>query len=196
MSFGFHRLPDPATVEEMRARYASARRQMPKLRQPFGPFLTPLQVEEIKARAGLKERMRQLRQLERAIENEITRRQREQADGNAIMDPLPCKIHRLMKVVSLVTDFPILELTSQQRAAQLVKARHILFWLCKRFTSRSYPEIGRKCGGRDHTTVLHGVRRVTKLVRSRGITSPEETPFAWARVLWALDWRQHDQTPA
>jgi chromosomal replication initiator protein len=36
-------------------------------------------------------------------------------------------------------------------------------WLCKQMPSRSLPEIGRRLGGRDHTTVMHGVKRVEEL---------------------------------
>jgi chromosomal replication initiator protein len=36
-------------------------------------------------------------------------------------------------------------------------------YLCKQLTSRSLPEIGRSFGGRDHTTVMHGVRRIGEL---------------------------------
>ncbi len=36
-------------------------------------------------------------------------------------------------------------------------------YLCKNLTSRSLPEIGRRFGGRDHTTVMHGVRRIEEL---------------------------------
>ena len=39
-------------------------------------------------------------------------------------------------------------------------------FLAKRLTSRSLPEIGRKFGNRDHTTVLHGVRRIEELIQS------------------------------
>ena len=37
-------------------------------------------------------------------------------------------------------------------------------YLAKKLTPRSYPEIGRKFGGRDHTTVLHGVRKIEELI--------------------------------
>jgi chromosomal replication initiator protein len=37
-------------------------------------------------------------------------------------------------------------------------------WLAKRMTTRSLPEIGRRFGGRDHTTVMHGVRRIDELM--------------------------------
>ena len=37
-------------------------------------------------------------------------------------------------------------------------------YLCKQLTTRSYPDIGRRFGGRDHTTVLHGVRRIEEMM--------------------------------
>ncbi|MDG1341034.1 MAG: helix-turn-helix domain-containing protein, partial [Paracoccaceae bacterium] len=43
------------------------------------------------------------------------------------------------------------------------RPRQIAMWLCKQMTSRSLPEIGRRFGGRDHTTVMHGVKRVEEL---------------------------------
>ena len=39
-------------------------------------------------------------------------------------------------------------------------------YLCKQLTTRSLPEIGRHFGGRDHTTVMHGVKRIEDLMRS------------------------------
>ncbi len=41
-------------------------------------------------------------------------------------------------------------------------------YLCKHLTSRSLPEIGRRFGGRDHTTVMHGVRRIEELKSTDG----------------------------
>ena len=41
-------------------------------------------------------------------------------------------------------------------------------YLCKQLTSRSLPEIGRRFGGRDHTTVMHGVKRIEELRNSDG----------------------------
>lgn len=39
-------------------------------------------------------------------------------------------------------------------------------YLCKRLTQRSLPEIGRKFGGRDHTTILYGVRKIEELMQT------------------------------
>ena len=50
-----------------------------------------------------------------------------------------------------------IDLLSARRTANLVKPRQIGYYLCKRLTLKSLPEIGRRFG-RDHTTILHGVR--------------------------------------
>lgn len=54
------------------------------------------------------------------------------------------------------------ELISDRRNQKLVKARFELYWKLKTFTSMSYPEIGRFLGGRDHTTILYGVRKYAR----------------------------------
>jgi len=53
------------------------------------------------------------------------------------------------------------DLTSHRRTRDLVTARHVLYYLLKTLTPKSLPEIGRLCGGKDHTTILHGVRKIT-----------------------------------
>jgi|SRR6185312_4203052 len=55
-------------------------------------------------------------------------------------------------------------LLSIRRTADLILPRHISMWLCKHFTHRSLPEIGRLHGGRDHTTVLYAVRKIDDLL--------------------------------
>ena len=51
------------------------------------------------------------------------------------------------------------------REKKYVLPRHIAMWLAKRSLRVSYPEIGRRFGGRDHTTALHGCRRIDRLYR-------------------------------
>ena len=55
------------------------------------------------------------------------------------------------------------DLLSPRRARDIVRPRQIAMYLCKQLTTRSLPEIGRKFGGRDHTTVIHAVRQIDKL---------------------------------
>jgi chromosomal replication initiator protein len=52
---------------------------------------------------------------------------------------------------------------SARRARAVARPRQIAMYLSKQLTSRSLPEIGRKFGGRDHTTVMHAVRKVEEL---------------------------------
>ena len=55
------------------------------------------------------------------------------------------------------------EMTSSRRARIVARPRQVAMYLSKQLTSRSLPEIGRKFGGRDHTTVMHAVRRIEEL---------------------------------
>jgi hypothetical protein len=56
-----------------------------------------------------------------------------------------------------------MDILSQRRDARVVRPRQIVYFLAKELTPMSYPEIGRRIGGRDHTTVLHGFRKIEKL---------------------------------
>lgn len=55
------------------------------------------------------------------------------------------------------------DLISERRARAIARPRQVAMWLAKQITTRSLPDIGRRFGGRDHTTVLHAVRRIEQL---------------------------------
>ncbi len=55
------------------------------------------------------------------------------------------------------------EMVSARRAREVARPRQIAMYLAKQLTPRSLPEIGRKFGGRDHTTVIHAVRQIERL---------------------------------
>ncbi len=57
------------------------------------------------------------------------------------------------------------DLLSPRRARSIVRPRQVGMYLAKQLTSRSLPEIGRRFGGRDHTTVLHAVRKIEELLQ-------------------------------
>lgn len=61
------------------------------------------------------------------------------------------------------------ELIGQQRSSQIVAARHESMWRMKTETTMSLPEIGRRLGNRDHTTVLHGVRKYAAKLHAAGL---------------------------
>ena len=55
------------------------------------------------------------------------------------------------------------DLIGPKRVRNFARPRQVAMYLAKQLTSRSLPEIGRRFGGRDHTTVMHGVRRIEDL---------------------------------
>lgn len=52
------------------------------------------------------------------------------------------------------------------RHKEVAYPRHVAMYLARTLTRRSLPEIGRRFGGRDHTTVMHGIKRITDLIRA------------------------------
>jgi chromosomal replication initiator protein len=55
------------------------------------------------------------------------------------------------------------DLVSARRARAVARPRQVAMFLCKNLTPRSLPEIGRGFGGRDHTTVIHAIRKIDEL---------------------------------
>jgi chromosomal replication initiator protein len=55
------------------------------------------------------------------------------------------------------------DLLSERRTRSVARPRQLAMYLAKNLTTRSYPDIGRRFGNRDHTTVLHAVRRIEQL---------------------------------
>ena len=55
------------------------------------------------------------------------------------------------------------DLISERRTRAVARPRQAAMWLAKQLTTRSLPDIGRRFGGRDHTTVIHAVRRIDEL---------------------------------
>ncbi|MDX1540899.1 MAG: helix-turn-helix domain-containing protein, partial [Geminicoccaceae bacterium] len=55
------------------------------------------------------------------------------------------------------------DMQSSRRARSVARPRQVAMYLAKQLTPRSLPEIGRKFGGRDHTTVIHAVRKIEQL---------------------------------
>ena len=55
------------------------------------------------------------------------------------------------------------DMTSSRRIRSFARPRQVAMYLSKKLTTRSLPEIGRKFGGRDHTTVIHAVKKIEQL---------------------------------
>ncbi len=79
-------------------------------------------------------------------------------------DPKRVKIDDIQKLVATHYNISRSDILSSRRTANVVRPRQIAMYLSKVLTLRSLPEIGRRFGGRDHTTVLHAVRKIEELV--------------------------------
>jgi chromosomal replication initiator protein len=72
-------------------------------------------------------------------------------------------IEEIQKRVAEHYNIRLGEMYSARRSRAIARPRQVAMYLAKQLTSRSLPEIGRKFGGRDHTTVMHAVRKVDEL---------------------------------
>tara|TARA_B100001123_G_scaffold448544_1_gene610119 strand:- start:3011 stop:4405 length:1395 start_codon:yes stop_codon:yes gene_type:complete len=72
-------------------------------------------------------------------------------------------IEDIQKRVAAHYNIRLADMHSARRARSVARPRQVAMFLAKQLTSRSLPEIGRKFGGRDHTTVMHAVRKVEQL---------------------------------
>jgi chromosomal replication initiator protein len=73
-------------------------------------------------------------------------------------------IDEIQKRVAEHYNIRLSDMSSARRARAVARPRQVAMYLAKQLTQRSLPEIGRKFGGRDHTTVMHAVRKVEELV--------------------------------
>ncbi|HTJ56819.1 MAG TPA: chromosomal replication initiator protein DnaA [Devosiaceae bacterium] len=83
------------------------------------------------------------------------------------------RIEDILRIVSRHYKVPRNDLLSSRRSRDVVRPRQIAMYLAKALTSRSLPEIGRRFGGRDHTTVLHSVRKVEQMMKDDGDLTQE-----------------------
>jgi len=72
-------------------------------------------------------------------------------------------VDKIQNVVSNYFNIPLSEMLSQRRSRPLARPRQIAMFLSKKMTTRSLPEIGRRFANRDHTTVIHAVKTITRL---------------------------------
>ncbi|MEK9672157.1 MAG: chromosomal replication initiator protein DnaA [Rhodospirillaceae bacterium] len=72
-------------------------------------------------------------------------------------------IEEIQKSVATHFNIRVSDMHSARRARSVARPRQVAMYLSKQLTSRSLPEIGRKFGGRDHTTVMHAVKKVEEL---------------------------------
>ena len=72
-------------------------------------------------------------------------------------------VDKIQNVVSNYFNIALSEMLSQRRSRPLARPRQVAMYLAKKMTTRSLPEIGRRFANRDHTTVIHAVKTITRL---------------------------------
>ena len=75
-------------------------------------------------------------------------------------------IEEIQKRVAEHWNIRLSDMSSARRARAVARPRQVAMYLAKQLTSRSLPEIGRKFGNRDHTTVMHAVKVVAELIET------------------------------
>jgi chromosomal replication initiator protein len=90
-----------------------------------------------------------------------------------VREPRRIRIEDIQRVVSRHYNVSKSDLLSARRTRTIVRPRQIAMYLAKVLTPRSLPEIGRRFGGRDHTTVLHAVRKIEGMIEADGALKDE-----------------------
>ncbi|MGB3723868.1 MAG: chromosomal replication initiator protein DnaA [Pacificimonas sp.] len=118
--------------------------------------------------------------LNRVIAYSVTRRVPVDIDGvrALLAAQLQASTRRITvdRIQRLTADFfniKLADMMSARRARDIARPRQIAMYLSKQMTPRSFPDIGRRFGGRDHTTVMHAVKRVEQLRSGDGELSAD-----------------------
>jgi chromosomal replication initiator protein len=82
--------------------------------------------------------------------------------------PKPITIDHILEMTSAKFGIPVDEIVGPNRRRQLVTARQVAMYAARDLTDLSYPAIADAFGGRDHTTIIHAVRKVSDLMAERG----------------------------
>ncbi len=90
----------------------------------------------------------------------------------------PISIESIQKTVADFFKIKVADMYSKRRPAHIARARQVAMYFAKELTQKSFPEIGEAFGGRDHTTVMHAVKRIAEL---------RQHDQEWNRQLHVLD---------
>jgi len=79
-----------------------------------------------------------------------------------LIKPTP-KLRDVIKAVSEFYGVPVIDIISQRKTARVMRPRQVFCYLARIITTRSFPEIGRHLGNRDHTSILHSFNKIAIL---------------------------------
>lgn len=95
----------------------------------------------------------------------IAKKEKDVADLDAFIHMPRHSLNQIMLEISIKYGVSIEDLKSRRKPIRIALARAEYYWRARRETSHSLTSIGRNCGGKDHTTILSGVRRYEQLQR-------------------------------
>ena len=78
----------------------------------------------------------------------------------------PESIENIQKAVCKYFKIKISDIRSKKRIKSFSEPRQIAMYLCRKISKDSYPEIGKKFGGKDHSTVIHAVKKIEKRIET------------------------------
>lgn len=99
----------------------------------------------------------------------------------------------MLRITCAATGVTAHEIKSESRSAPRVKARQIAMYLMHRMGRRSLTEVGMHLGGKDHSTVLHGCRKIDEIIPRIGMSNSTD-PVRVAEKLWDTDWSLFRET--
>jgi chromosomal replication initiation ATPase DnaA len=130
--------------------------------------------EPVPADVSMLRRMEELESMVNRLRSEFIRARIERAITNEPMEgPAPVKLEHIIKVVAQYYKISISDIRSGRRVSILTHPRQVAMYLCRHLTLRSLPEIGRHLGGKDHTTVLHGTRKIEAMMKRDAVFCQE-----------------------
>ena len=97
------------------------------------------------------------------------------ADLLTARQPRPITPAVILEATSKMFGIPVDEITGKKRQRPLVAARQVAMYVVRELTDLSYPAIAREFGGRDHTTVIHAVEKITQAMRTQRPTYDQVT---------------------
>jgi chromosomal replication initiator protein len=158
-------LGEELRLEILKTRVAAARQYHPSFDVP-APVLTYIAKSVTHNGRDLEGAVNRLLAHNKLTSQPVTMEmaEREVRDLIRPQEPKRVKIEDIQRVVARQYNVSRADLLSSRRTANVVRPRQVAMYLAKTLTLRSLPEIGRRFGGRDHTTVLHAVRKIEGLV--------------------------------
>jgi hypothetical protein len=92
-------------------------------------------------------------------------------------------VRQTIQAVADMAGVPMSAIVSPRRDPETVTVRQAGIWIARRFTNRSLVAIASEVGDRDHSTIVHSIKRVERMIADNGIQPAEDTPEAWTATL-------------